>query len=253
MALVHYASVGYVRSPTMVVTASELRAEFERNGIAGPIRVLDVRQAALAIATLRAELQAQALRFPERPPVLAGWHTWSIWTHDIAAHPILVQAIEIMLGASCQIWASELWIKTAWSEVRVPWHQDDVFWPAGAELPTVSAWVALTEASPSNGGLQLVRGSHERRWKHVPVDASRGGLDHGIDPGDLPPEQIWSPTLSPGEAILFDSRVVHGSPANPSQRDRVALSLRYTLASVPVPAGVTAVHGSSTYDQRPPA
>ncbi|MBN1205566.1 MAG: phytanoyl-CoA dioxygenase family protein [Myxococcaceae bacterium] len=193
----------------------------------GPLRVLSVREAAEALAAFNAQVALQQALSPGHPPRLNGWHQQFPWAYALAAAPALVERIEMILGAPCCIWASEFWAKAPFSRMDVPWHQDDVFWPS-PNGGTFSAWIALTEASPTNGGLALVPGSHRKKWEHQPVDSALGGLDQGVPPELIPQEAIFAPTLSPGEALLFDERSLHASPPNPSARPRVAFSVRYT-------------------------
>jgi ectoine hydroxylase-related dioxygenase (phytanoyl-CoA dioxygenase family) len=215
------------------------RAAVLERGVTGPLRVLSVREAAAALAAFNSQVALLQSLFPGQPPRLHGWHQRFPWAYSLAAVPALIERVERLLGAPCGIWASEFWVKAPFSRLSVPWHQDNVFWPTPGRN-TFSAWIALTEASPANGGLTLVPGSHRRRWEHRSVDTATGGLDRGVPPEHIPQESIWAPTLSPGEALLFDEQSLHSSPPNLSARPRVAFSVRYTRDPSPperVPPG----------------
>jgi ectoine hydroxylase-related dioxygenase (phytanoyl-CoA dioxygenase family) len=213
------------------VIESEAVAGFSRDelieeGVTGPVRVLSVLDAGRACEALFLELARQ--RASGGGVELAGWHRHVPWAYEIAAMPMLVSCMDEACGGPCAVWASELWVKPPASEMEVPWHQDHVFWPS-PNPRTFSAWVALTEASTANGGAAFVRGSHGRVWSHGEVDTRKGGLDRGIAGGEVPEAQVWRPRLSPGEAVIFDGRTVHGSPPNRSARPRVGYTVRYVL------------------------
>ena len=203
------------------------RDELIEHGVTGPVRVFAVRDAARVLEALSVELDRQR-RIHGGAVDLAGWHRTVPWAYELAALPPLVACMDEACGGPCAVWASEMWIKPPQSSMAVPWHQDDVFWP-DPNPRTVSAWIALTEASAANGGASFVRRSQLRVWPHEDVDEKTGGLNRGIAPAEVPPEDIWTPSLSPGEAVIFDGRTVHGSQPNLSMRPRVGYSLRYVL------------------------
>ena len=45
---------------------------------------------------------------------------------------------------------------------KTPWHQDGEYWPI-RPLVTCSVWIAVDEATPKNGCLRVIPGSHRRR------------------------------------------------------------------------------------------
>ena len=232
------------------------RAALLRDGVTGPVRVLSVHDALALYSLLHASLVRHRQLAPQQPPRLANWHQDVPWAYQLASLPSLIPHVERVLGGPCCIWASELWVKAPYSRMHVPWHQDRAFWPVPGKIGTVSAWIALTEASAENGGLAFVPGSHRRAWPHVPMDASVGGLDAGVRAEDIDPGDVWAPTLSPGEAVLFDERTLHGSPSNSSARPRAAYSVRYTLDPEPsaprVSGSAPVLVGWLNTDDQPP-
>jgi ectoine hydroxylase-related dioxygenase (phytanoyl-CoA dioxygenase family) len=218
------------------------------------VRVLSVRDALALFSLLDATLARHRQLAPQQPPRLADWHRTVPWAYQLASTPSLIPHVELVLGGPCCIWASELWVKAPYSRMSVPWHQDHAFWPVPG-VGAVSAWIALTEASADNGGLAFVPGSHRRAWSHVPMDANVGGLDAGVRAEDIAPEDVWVPTLSPGEAVLFDERTLHGSSINSSARPRAAYSVRYAPDPEPsaprVPGSAPVLVGWASTDDQP--
>jgi phytanoyl-CoA hydroxylase len=48
----------------------------------------------------------------------------------------------------------------AWGQ---PWHQDACYFPFTPSRPVVGIWLAVTEATPDNGCLHVLPGSHTSR------------------------------------------------------------------------------------------
>lgn len=111
---------------------------------------------------------------------------------------------------------------------RTNWHAD---WPFNQDnachVPApypdrvmhLTALIMLSPFTEANGGTLLVPGSH--RASSNPTDP---GL--GIDP-TLPHPTEYRVTGRAGSLLLFDSRLWHCPPANPSAAPRVALGFRY--------------------------
>ena len=111
---------------------------------------------------------------------------------------------------------------------RTIWHAD---WPFNqnnaCHLPTpypdrimhMTALLMISPFTEENGGTLIVPGSH--RSSSNPTDKSLG-----IDPV-LPYPNEFRVTGSAGSMVLFDSRLWHCPPGNPSETPRVAVGLRY--------------------------
>jgi ectoine hydroxylase-related dioxygenase (phytanoyl-CoA dioxygenase family) len=120
---------------------------------------------------------------------------------------------------------------------KMPWHQDASFWPlSGRRLCT--AWLAVDDVTKATGGLELVPGSH--LWGHVyradgPV-AGRSFEDPDHLPlpsdGELRRNALVSPTLAPGDAILFHGLMLHCSGPNSTKMHRRALVTRWAGSDV---------------------
>ncbi|KAK5459878.1 hypothetical protein LTS15_004007 [Exophiala xenobiotica] len=82
--------------------------------------------------------------------------------------------------------------------------------------------LAVDPSSMSNGGLEVVKGSHKM---NVPI-----GKDNCIEP-QWATRQIWTPvTLEPGHLLVFGSYLAHRSGANHSTNDRKAIYATYNCA-----------------------
>jgi ectoine hydroxylase len=141
---------------------------------------------------------------------------------------------------------SFLWAKPPVVGSAKPWHQDMAFAPPGfdpQEHGIVTVWVALEAATPRNGCLEFIPGSH-----------LLGLLPHAGDserlPGEPPLQDAVEPhvadehlpraqepvavPLGPGSAVMFDGLVLHRSaPNTTAAQPRTAVSFVY---KVPRPA-----------------
>ncbi len=143
-----------------------------------------------------------------------------------------------------RIYFDQIFIKPAKSDRQFVWHQDHPYWPIGG-TQVVSTWLALTAATAATSALEFVAGSHLWGATYRPVggDGSRetmnkmwqgfGDLAHSIpqeiiDFENHPEEyQVLGFDVEPGDALLFDYRILHRSRGNPSENRRVAISWRW--------------------------
>jgi hypothetical protein len=97
--------------------------------------------------------------------------------------------------------------------VAFGWHQDasnrrygSPQWrdPGGGGF--VQMIVAVDPAGPENGGLSLIPGSHHLGFVADP--------ESGVLPPVFDPEQAVTPSLEPGDALVFGPFLIHGSAPN---------------------------------------
>jgi len=144
-------------------------------------------------------------------------------------------------GAQLDLINTFLWAKPAVLGSEKPWHQDMAFAPEGFTQRyrnVVTAWVAVDPATPENGCLQFVPGSHLTGiLPHIGDDERTGGqprkeraVEPHVDPDVLTayPEPAAVP-LDPGSAVVFDGMIVHRSAANESCAPRRAVSFVYAI------------------------
>ena len=84
---------------------------------------------------------------------------------------------------------------------------------------TINVWVSLSEAKDDNG-LALLPKSADYQPR---FDAKLQEIANGVK---TYPSQQWVTDMQPGDAILFQAELVHGSIINMSKQTRVALSMR---------------------------
>lgn len=139
---------------------------------------------------------------------------------------------ELMDSGSVQLFHEHVLVKEAATGVPTPWHQDAPYYCVDGPK-TVSLWIPLDEV-PRETTLEFVSGSHKwdkfyrpQRFNGEPLNANDGLEDIPDINGNRDDFEIIGWPVSPGDAIAFDYRTIHGAPANDSpSSQRRAFSLR---------------------------
>lgn len=140
------------------------------------------------------------------------------------------QAARELLGADPVLFQDLLLIKEP-GQQRFPMHQDFPFWPVDQPRAVV-CWTPLVENEVCGGGLAFSAGSHRLGVQPV-VDLHRGGpQDADATLPDLTDFPLTCPSLGPGDALLFNPLVFHGSAARASPGRRAAWSSCWLHPSV---------------------
>ena len=131
-----------------------------------------------------------------------------------------------ILGDDVEFLSVKPVLKTGSIRGASPWHQDWSYWQGSNKI---SAWIALDRATPANGCLRVVPGSHREEWHHD-LHGS-GGFVHRIAENTiadrLGADSIRSVPMQPGDVLFFHDLLLHASRANPSGKDRWSLIPTY--------------------------
>ena len=139
----------------------------------------------------------------------------------------LLDVLAGIMGEQPKLFANQAMLKPPGIGREKPWHQDHAYFNLPLDTCIVSAWVALDEATPENGCMRVIPGSHldgplvhfkRRDWQICDVDVVR--------------DRIEAVPLKPGGVLLWHGRLHHGTPANRSSKRRRALQLHYVPESV---------------------
>jgi phytanoyl-CoA hydroxylase len=157
-------------------------------------------------------------------------HRHSDWFRDLAVHPTLVCIVQHLLGEDLLLFRSTLMLKPALHGSAHALHQDSAYWPM--DPPTLlTTSIAIDDTTAANGCIKVIPGSHQwplQEWGHI-AQAQGTPLTQRkeIDPS----MQIDVP-LTAGSAVLFHSKLVHGSGANQTERSRHTALYAYFSPSV---------------------
>ncbi|MCV6595200.1 MAG: phytanoyl-CoA dioxygenase family protein [Silicimonas sp.] len=148
---------------------------------------------------------------------------------DLARHPAILDVIEGILGPDLLIYAAEFFIKEPGTSQIVSMHQDLTYWGLGAIDGLVTAWIALSPATPASGCMDFVRGSHKSPiLPHEDTFDAENLLSRGqevkvdIAEGDKTPI-----VLEAGQMSLHHGLTIHGSGPNASDDRRIGFVVRY--------------------------
>lgn len=116
--------------------------------------------------------------------------------------------------------------------VRVGWHQDQgVATPEQDDVPVLTVWLPITDATIENGCLAVVPGSHQRELAtHCPGSGPDGGLQI---PSRLISGKPVPVPVKRGGALFMHRCTMHASLANRSDDVRWSFDLRYQPTGLP--------------------
>ncbi|MBI1774561.1 MAG: phytanoyl-CoA dioxygenase family protein [Proteobacteria bacterium] len=213
---------------------------YHRNGFIAPVPVLSAAEAAQflsrfeAYAGSREKRRGSAYDDEEGREFLRQPHRRARWAYELVNHPRVLDAIEDILGPDVMVWDAKLFPKPPHSLSYVGWHQDGTYSTAAPREHKVTAWIALTDATPENGAMQAIPGSHNwGQLEHVQSIDDHNLLRYGQSistPFDASTAVDLS--LQAGEMSMHHNMLIHGSPPNPSPTSRIGLSVNYISPDV---------------------
>jgi ectoine hydroxylase-related dioxygenase (phytanoyl-CoA dioxygenase family) len=208
---------------------TEARARFERDGYAIFRDVLDadlIREASDHVDWLQA--QNPTLR-PEKLDytLLIDDPFWVRLVGDDR----LLDIAEQFIGPNIALFASHYISKPPFDGQPVLWHQDGSYWPLDP-MEVVTLWLAIDDATPENGCMRVIPGTHRLDLKGVqPRTEVANVLSSSIDDSLVDSSQAVDCILSAGSVSVHHPNIIHGSDANTSPRRRCGLTIRYVPTS----------------------
>lgn len=161
-----------------------------------------------------------------------NWHKANKWIYDLCHIPAILDYVEDLLGPDFYHWGASFFCKYPGDKTEVPWHQDAQYWPLHPHK-SVTVWLALYDTDRTTGAMRVVRRSHRQgALKHIAIDGDHYMLADQVVDSAIDPGEIASLNLSAGQISLHDDAIVHGSPANHSDRMRAGLTIRYSANDV---------------------
>jgi ectoine hydroxylase-related dioxygenase (phytanoyl-CoA dioxygenase family) len=136
--------------------------------------------------------------------------------------PEFVAITTRLLGPDVDLYWNQSVFKQPEGEKEFPWHQDDGYTPVSPS-PYLTLWLALNDATPENGCISVLPGSHKRGL--LPHKSSPIGLV--CHESDDPDQGVQVPVKG-GSMAVFWSLTPHKSGANRSQGPRKAYVIQYS-------------------------
>ncbi len=211
-----------------MLNSSEI-GRYQRDGFLSPLDLLSNAQA----SDCRRNFD-RIERASGTPLVRLDWtHLFFAWAYDLSIHPALLDIVEALLGPDIVIWGSLIANKPAQSEYHFAWHQDIAFCDFLGSVPAATAWIALTESTPENGCLKVLRESHRCEWAHKTIESNGNILlqSHSVA---APVDQAKAEdiVLRAGEMSIQHMALLHSSGANRSSLSRIGFIVRFSTPDI---------------------
>ena len=207
------------------------KKSYEENGyIIGLLPVLNPEQ----VRELNVGLDElmKLLRPGEDSKEIREWHESSRLLYDICMNSIALDYVEDILGPDFYLWGSNFFIKQPHSSAIVGWHQDSYYWPLDPKI-SATVWLALEDVDEQNAAMKVIPGSHKAGLlKHSRSSDTDSILTLECERGQFREDTAVSLNLKAGHISIHDDKLVHGSPANHSDRRRAGLTIRYSSTVV---------------------
>ncbi len=149
--------------------------------------------------------------------------------------PRIVDPIEQMLGGEVYHYHHKMMLKEPFVGGAWEWHQDYGYWYSNDCLfpYMASCLVAIDRATPENGCLQVIKGSHHMGR----IDHGKAGEQKGADMERVREAlkylELVQCEMEPGTALFFHCNLLHRSDANRSPNPRWSLICSYNAARNP--------------------
>jgi phytanoyl-CoA hydroxylase len=127
---------------------------------------------------------------------------------EMARSPRILDALETVLGPDIFMYENSVVYKPRGRQNGVPYHQD--FISRTDEPVKYIAWMAIDRVTKDSGALKVIPGSHRNGF--LPWHRVKGETHHDrIDPKILDLSNEMLVELDPGDVLIFNQLVVHGS------------------------------------------
>ena len=207
-------------------------AGYWRDGFLFPLPAPDLQTALsgrAALESLEAEWRTRDLPFPLNTFKRVNAHVVMPLAARIATDPMVLDVIEGILGPDILIYSTEFFIKEPNTSQIVSMHQDLTYWGLGAIDGLVTAWIALSPATPASGCMDFVAGSHknailEHKDSFDPNNLLSRGQEVKVEVADADKTAI---EIHPGQMSLHHGLTIHGSGPNTTDDRRIACVVRY--------------------------
>ena len=133
---------------------------------------------------------------------------------------------KFLLNEKTEFIASELFAKPALKGLPSPDHQDNYYWCI-KDGNALTLWIALDKVSKKNGPVHYYNSSHNYGvMKHVP-SYMKGSSQKIKNKKFIKKFKKETPTLNPGDALIHNCLIVHGSKKNLTKKSRRGWTLQY--------------------------
>ncbi len=212
-----FVAVANVLTPAEVAEARAALYDLLHGRVAGYDDLQPEPEMKAAWPTMSADERADAVRkvwqFVEHEPRLRALATTHRATQTILAR---------LVGENVRLIQDMALLKPPFIGTEKPWHQDMAYFGWGPPEKLIGVWIALDPATPENGCMHVLPGTHSAG--PVPHTHAR---DCQIPDARVDADRDVMVPLAPGGALFFSALLHHGTPPNNSPHGRWALQFHY--------------------------
>lgn len=203
---------------------------FKREGLLTGFQLYSTELAAPIRAALQDVLSLPSTapshqKFPPGERLIFDRHLDRRLVYELCTLPQVMRPVKQILGGDdVMVFRSQFFNKPPHGP-EIPWHQESYFWEF--ERGWVTMWLAIDDATPQNGAMRVITGSHTHTRDHLPVppDAHywstfpRAAISRESD-------RMVDCSMPAGHFMLFDD-LLHNSPPNLTAFPRLSFTARY--------------------------
>ncbi len=164
--------------------------------------------------------------------IINSIHDMGEWerTKELQSSNKTREVAKVFLNDDPEDFGAELFAKPAKVGLSSPIHQDNFYWCID-DANAITMWIAMDKAGALNGGVYYYVGSHKLGLLEHKPSYAPGSSQTIKYPNLLESYQRELPELDPGDCIVHNTLVVHGSKDNESENDRRGWTIRYKSRS----------------------
>ena len=206
-----------------VLTEKEIK-QYNDEGFIAPIRVMSEDEA----IKVRERVEEAEKSFPEEfnPENRNNLHLTFMVLDELAHNPIILDAVEDLIGSKFSLWSSVMFIKNPSTEHFVSWHQDATYMGMSSN-DFLTPWIALTPSTEEMGCMSMIPGSHKQNiLPHQDTFAENNILTRGQVVKNVNAKKAVNLILKPGEMSIHHGAIIHCSKPNKSKQRRIGFALQ---------------------------
>jgi ectoine hydroxylase-related dioxygenase (phytanoyl-CoA dioxygenase family) len=168
--------------------------------------------------------EVNGVRRPEAVWQVLGLEQHDALVREICEKPLIREVLETLLEGPVRLWSSQVIMKNAFHGGEIPWHQDSSYWGQERRL---TCWVALDDATPFNGCMRMIPGSHLKGQQQFTPKAFDGTPVNLLETDSVSEDtQVYVPVPA-GCASFHHPLTLHASSANTTPNRRRAIAITY--------------------------
>lgn len=207
---------------------ADLEARFQRDGYV----VIDFADDETRAAALEAYAELDSgIDEGYYPSLMSSDLDYKARTHDRVRDLVWPHLSEVIDGYASLL--GVFMVKHSGPDTEVPPHQDWII-ADESDRPSMNVWMPLVDITPEMGQMRVLPGSH--RW----LEGLRGSPTFPTQ-WEAVYQQVRDELMVPveiglGQAMVYDIRLLHGTPPNTSGQTRIVTSL------YAIPQGTSPIH-----------